>query len=365
MENNLVGIDKVEGTATDESFVSSIKDKRIRIFKSPWHTGHDHDLIEALSPIADFGLLINYTRRWDDKNRPLPANTEWVTHYEKGKYDLVILNIDQQCSNMNLNKSILTRQMKQSIREIDPDVPIITINHGTPVYPEAYKDARKEDNYVSELLKKEILDVVAPDYMVVNSDQAQKEWGYEKSRAIIHGMNPDEWVYKEDREVRSVTFISQAGIGDRYYNRSYLIAIMELLKEKHGINHQWIGQQGSFQPKSGKEYKDYLGSSLIYLNATYASPMPRSRTEAMLSGCCIVTTPQHGASEFIKDGENGFIIPHDNVEYAVGLLAKLINNYEVAKYIGQQGRKTALEIFNRDRYRDDWMNLLRELNILK
>lgn len=341
-----------------------IMEKRLKIFKSPWHTAHDHDLIMALADVADFSLLINYTRRWDDKNRPLPENTEWVTHYEPGKYDLVILNIDQQCSLPGLNKAVLTQQMKQAVREVDPNVPVIFINHATPVYPEAFPDASKATNYISEELKKQILDIVGGEFMVVNSHQAKEDWGYEKSRAIIHGMNPDEWIYSEIREPRSCTYVSPAGIGDKYYNRSFLIQVMENLKEKYGIQHQWIGTAGCFQNKNIKEYKEFLSKSLIYFNPTFASPMPRSRTEAMLSGCCIVTTPEHDADSFIQDGVNGFIVPSNNPYYASELIARLIDNYDIAVEVGKRGRETAMKIFSRERYRQDWINLLTDLKIL-
>lgn len=341
-------------------------EKRLRIFKSPWHTAHDHDMIMALSPIADFSLLINYTRRWDDKNRPIPENTEWVTHYEKGKYDLVILNIDQQCSLPGLNKGVLTKQMKESVRSIDPDVPIIFINHATPIYPEKFPDGNRENKYVSELLKKEILDIVSPEYMVTNSHQALREWGYDpaKSRAIIHGMDASEWIYSEVKEPRSCTYVSAAGIGDKYYNRTFLMAVMDILKERYGISHQWIGTPGCFQNKGIKDYKEFIGKSLIYFNPTFASPMPRSRTEAMLSGACIVTTPEHDADTFIKDGENGFLVPSNNPEYSAELIARLTKNYKIAVEVGKRGRQTALEIFNRDRYRADWLQLLTDLKIL-
>lgn len=315
----------------------------------------------ALADIADFGLLINYTRRWDEKLRPLPENTEWVTHFEKGKYDFAILNIDQQCSNLNLNKSILCRHMRQSIREIEPDLPVVWINHGTPVYPELYKDATKETDYVSDILRKEILEVVGDDLMVVNSHQAVKDW--EKGEAIIHGMNPDDWIC-DDKEPRVATFISQAGIGDKYYNRSYLNAVIELLKEKYGIKLQWINTPGCFNAKDHKDYKEFLGKTLVYFNPTFASPMPRTRTEAMFSGCCVVTTPQHGADTFIKDGENGFIVPHNNPKYTAALIAKLLSNYKLAQMVGNKGRETALKIFTRKRYQNDWVNFI-DKNIIK
>lgn len=339
--------------------------KRLKIWNTPWHVAHNADLCNALKPIADFDFLINYTRRWDEKNRELPENVNWVTHYEKGKYDLCILHIDQQCSNPALNKSVLTKHMKQAIREVDQDVPIIFINHGTPVYPEMYADGNRSNKYISEKLKKEIIDIITPDYMVINSHQAKDDWGYEYSRTIIHGIDAEEWVCNDNKEPRSATFVSMAGIGDRYYNRSFLVAVMEELKERYGIKHQWVNTPGCFTAKSIKEYKEFMGKTLVYFNPTYGSPMPRSRTEAMLSGCCIVTTGSHDADSFIKDGYNGFLIPHDDVSYTSVLIARLIDNYKLAKEIGIRGRESAVQVFNRERYKTDWMKLLTDLKIIK
>lgn len=331
--------------------------KKIRIWKSPWHLAHDYDLMMALKDVADFDLLVNYTRRWDERIRPFPPNANWVIDFEKDKYDLAILNIDQQCSNFDLNKANLTVQMKKTIKEIDPKVPIIFINHGTPVYPELFADATPKTNYVSEQLKKEIMDIVGDDYMVVNSAQASKDWG--KGFPIIHGMDIDEWKFSEEREPRVATFISIAGIGDKYYNRSYLAAVMELLNDKYAIKLQWINTPNSFTAKNIDDYKEFLSRTLVYFNPTYASPMPRSRTEAMLSGCCVVTTETHGAKEFIEEGFNGFFVPHNNPEYASKLIASLIkDNYELAKEIGLRGRETAKRLFSRERYSQDWQNLI-------
>ncbi len=330
--------------------------RKLKIFKSPWHVGHDYDLIKATEDVADWSLLINYTRRWDTKNRPLPKNTEWVTHFEKGKYDLAILNIDQQCNLPNLNKGKLTKQMREVIREKEPKLPVIFINHGTPVYPEVYKDASKDNGFCSDILKEEIKEIVGVDTMVVNSHQAKEDWGW--GYPIIHGLNGDEWL-PETKEPRVCTFISSAGIGDKYYNRSYLVDVMEVLRDEYGISLQWINTPKCFGAKSIKDYKEFLAKSLIYFNPTFASPMPRSRTEAMLSGCCVVTTPQHGASGFIKDGENGFLVPHNNAILTAKLIATLMNdNFKQAVEIGKRGRETALKIFDYKRYRDDWIELI-------
>lgn len=333
--------------------------KKLRILKSPWHLAHDHSLMSALADVADFDLLINYTRRWDENVRPLPANCKWVTHIEPGVYDLAILNVDQQCSQPGMNKAILPRHMRQAIEEIDPNIKICFINHGTPVYPELYQDANRTTNYVSEQLKSEILEIVKPYPMVVNSFQAQEEWGYGK--AIIHGLDPEMYKPADIKEPRAISFVAKAGIGDKYYNRSFLEEVMTRLKEKHGIRLEWVNAPGFWQASSSKDYNDFVSRSLIYFNPTFGSPMPRSRSEAMLLGCCIITTPQHGGADYIKDGVNGFVVGHNEVDKAVEIIATLINNgYEQAIWMGKNARETAIKEFSIERYHNDWVNFLND-----
>jgi len=115
--------------------------------------------------------------------------------------------------------------------------------------------------------------------------------------------------------------------------------------------------------------------------------MPRSRTEAMLSGCCVLTTPYQGASEFINfdtkkiwqnvEGEkeyisvidkmvdapdiNGFIVP-DNPSAIAALCDYLISKkYNRTVEIGQVGKKLAQKIFSKERYDADWHKLLEEV----
>ena len=161
--------------------------------------------------------------------------------------------------------------------------------------------------------------------MVVNSEQAAVDWGF--GHPIIHGMDPAEWKCDENREPRVATFISIAGIGDKYYNRSFLVEVMDYLRKKYSIQLQWINTPGCFKARDINDYKEFLSRTLVYFNPTFASPMPRSRTEAMLSGCCVITTPAHGADKFIKDGVNGFLVSPNNVEYSGKLIAKLLKEY--------------------------------------
>lgn len=320
---------------------------RLKIFSTPWHIGAQRELIKAID--ADWYYIINHTRKWADSIRPQPDNLHWVTEFDPKLYDLVILHQDQQMAVGDLGKSKLFFQLEKVTR--GKGVPRIVQNHGTPTYPE---------KFTPEQLKKFFTKIAKRfDRVVVNSHQAFKEWELPNSRTIIHGMRQDEW-FDLPKEPRIVTFISPAGIGDKYYNRKLLNATRDILKEDYGIQHIWMCQDTpSFD--NWEHYKTFLGESLIYFNPTYGSPMPRTRGEAMHSGCCIVTTKYHDADTFIRHNENGFIVPNNPESCARLLSDLLLNRYKDCVEIGQEGKRTAKKLFNRERLKKDWMTMINEI----
>lgn len=342
----------------------------IRVFNYPWHIGHQYELMKI--PDTKFSWLIQHRRKYDDSGRGdmiTKYGLEWVPHYESGKYDVAILHLDQQCFEegiMDRGKGSLTREINTVIK----DIPKVLIMHGTPYYPEMFSCDITEENYKALGFTKEQVGMSSElitrfqkfcediDYVVFNSHRAREQWGFKdnpKSRTIWHGLEVDEWK-PLPKEPRVVTFISPGGL-DKYYDRTFLQAIKEKLEEKD-IYHCHISVDVSM--KNFEMYKEFLSRSLIYINPTRESPMPRSRTEAMLSGCCVLTTPHQDADMFIEDGENGLIIPR-NPDYVVRIVEALIYDYKKAQDIGVKGRETALKLFTAERYQKEWKEVLDEV----
>lgn len=347
-----------------------MENKPIRIFNYPWHIAHQYELMQI--PNTKWSWLIQHRRTYSSFPRDdffTKLGAEWVNSYEKGKYDVALLHLDQQCFEDGIwekGKGSLFQDIKKAVT----DIPKIILMHGTPYYPEVYTSDITEENYEelgftkeqigmsSELInrfKEEVKDFEA---VIFNSYRAQEQWGMKddpRALTIWHGMDESEW-FDLPKEPRVVTMIGPAGL-DAYYDRTFLRAIKELLQEK-GIEHCHITVDASF--KSWTEYRNFLGRSLLYLNPTKESPMPRARTEAMFSGCCVLTTPHQDADKFIKDGENGIMIPR-NPQVVADLIESLIFDYKKAIEIGQAGKKTAHETFNIDVYRNKWVELLNKL----
>lgn len=338
--------------------------KRINIFGHVNHAGNQYEMLKLAKkyPIK-FHYLESNVRRWD-RFTPRPEPTtwlsedefEWVTHYEPGKYDLAILHVDQQHTDPKIGKG----QIYTDLNNLIQDIPKIVINHGTPMWDEFYTEDLVINGGTIQTPRGEkrligMREKIGDNFMVVNSYESVERWGW--GYPLIHGMDKNEW-FDLPKEPRVVIALSPGGL-DKYYNRGLLTAIKGAVKEKTGLDVVHI--QVNYKAHDWQDYRDFLGSSLIYINPTLDSPMPRSRTEAMLSGCCVLTSRYHGAEDFIEHGVSGFIVPDNPLSYA-SAIDKLLNNaFEGAVQMGQNGKAVAEKYFNLDRYLDDLWYIVSEV----
>jgi len=331
--------------------------KRYRIFDYIWHVPHQFDMIYALREDCDFYLCLNAKKQWDSGSRPVPQNLTFVTHYEPGFYDLAILHIDQQIIVQDHIKKLIYDQFDSLIQ----DIPKIVLNHGTPVFPERFYELglhRLTEKQMELQCIAMVKDIVGTKTMVVNSHTAAtgSEWGF--GMPIVHGMNPADWL-DLPKEPRAFTALAPYGF-NRYYNRSTMIEVSDILFRKSG-------QTLSFAKinidthRSPDDYRNYLGRSLIYVDTSFRTPMNRARTEAFLSGCCVVQVEgAHDLERWATDGENIVLVP-DNPSVIADTIIELIEHrYQDAVEIGKKAKEMAIMEFSPERYRDDWMNLLKQ-----
>lgn len=316
--------------------------KPIKIFNIPWHVAHQYELYKI--PNTEWYHCLNPIRKWSaggKEFRPKPSNVFEVPHYEPGKYDLAVLHLDQQCVDETIGKSKLYRELNAQIK----DIPKIVINHATPFWPEVY---------TSEYIIMRVKQLIGDNHMVTNSHRAGEMWGEigASQTTIIHGLDPEEW-WDLPKEPRVITTLSPAGL-DRYYNRKLLNETKAILKDR-GIPHAWVTVD--WRANDFNDYRNFIGRSLIYFNPTLESPMPRSRTEAMFSGACVLTLANHDAETFIEHGVNGIHVPNNPVVVA-DLIEELMKNYQTCIKIGQAGKETAKKLFHKDRFQKDWMDLI-------
>lgn len=329
--------------------------EKLNIFTAVNHVGNEHELLKLTRKYpVKFHYLRNNVRRWTEYSaRPEPTTYlgpdkfEWVNSYEPGKYDLAILRVDQQHADPKIGKGQLYRDLNAVIT----DVPKIVVNHGTPMWDEVFtEDVVINGGTIPGRNGPKPIDgikqLVGDNFMLVNSYTAASRWGW--GYPVIHGLDANEW-YDLPKEPRVVISLSPGGL-DAYYNRQLLTYIKSYVRERVGLNVVHITVD--WLARDWDEYRKFLAQSLLYVNPTKDSPMPRSRTEAMLSGCAVLTSRYHEADKFIRHGENGFIMPDNPLSYAEAI-SQLINfHYRDTVEMGQLGKQTAQKYFNIERYLD-------------
>lgn len=333
---------------------------KLRVFGVVNHVGNQYEMLKLMENYeVEFTYLENNVRRWSEYSaRPIPKNLKWATHYEPGKYDLAILHVDQQHTDPRIGKGQLYRQMNEVIQ----DIPKLVINHGTPMWDEYYTEDLVINGGTIQTPRGEkhlqgMKELIGDNFMVVNSYESVDRWGW--GYPLIHGMDQNEW-FDLPKEPRVVISLSPGGL-DKYYNRTLVSAIKSAVGEKSGITVQHTNVNISFEQDNWMQYRKFIGSSLINLSPYKDSPMPRSRTEAMFSGACILTSKYHGADEFIEHGKNGFIVPDNPLSYAEAIHYLINDCYKDALAMGQEAKKTAQKYFNQERYQKDLWFLMTEV----
>lgn len=81
--------------------------------------------------------------------------------------------------------------------------------------------------------------------------------------------------------------------------------------------------------------------------------------EAMMMGIPVIGLATTELSAVIDNGYSGFI--HTDVDYLIDKMNMLLEDSELAREIGQNGKATAMSRFNIKRFTDDWQQLFNEV----
>jgi glycosyl transferase family 1 len=199
---------------------------------------------------------------------------------------------------------------------------------------------------------------------VCNSHQAAREWGFARHRVIWHGLDPQEFPpgthqagvvghgfdpvrphYRGGHEFRRVAALLMPGVAVATHEHPGVCGISP--------------SDRRYAELSFRAWVDHLRRFKVYLNTTLRSPMPRSRTEAMMCGVVPVSLRNHDVDRFVVQGENGFY--GDSPEELAGYISFLLGNEAARADIAREARATALLVFNHDRFLSDWTAMLQEL----
>ena len=91
------------------------------------------------------------------------------------------------------------------------------------------------------------------------------------------------------------------------------------------------------------ELPRYLSSSDIYVSTSVSDSSPLSLQEGMACGLAPVVTDIPANHDWIKDGENGFLVPISDIEMLANKIVYLIKNDQIREEFGKTNRKIIQE----------------------
>ena len=326
----------------------------LKILDYPWHQVHAYRLH---SIPADFYFLDLDHVAWNYAQRPAPENWRGVVEarsVQAGDFDVMLLHLDQWCGYHELDMRGMAFRAAYDVHR-RTGIPAVIIMHGTP-------DGAENRHAVLRLIRD--LPVVC------NSRQAAAEWdggedrvdryGLRQFRAITHGYRVSEfWSAPLTARKREIVSICSGGDTSREYH-----GIPLLYRIARDVPLAMYGPRGN-RPwlPNYSAYRQMLARALVYFSPTRRAPMPGARTEAMLSGVCVVSVPGNDFEDHVRDGETGYIVRR--YADAVRVLSGLLDEPERAYRIGRAGREWAQTEFCHKRFVANWMSVLDKIGVGK
>lgn len=123
-----------------------------------------------------------------------------------------------------------------------------------------------------------------------------------------------------------------------------------------------LGVKAEIRPPAGKEELRswYRRARIVTIPSRYSEGSSFAGIEAMSCGTPIVVTDIGGLPDIVKDGYNGFMVKPDADELGAAMV-KILKDTKLAKRMGQNGRKLALEKFSYRKFCEEWRKALKEL----
>lgn len=96
-----------------------------------------------------------------------------------------------------------------------------------------------------------------------------------------------------------------------------------------------------FMPGATKAVKEKIEKAAVYVLSSNTEGMPNSLMEAMALGLCCISTdcPCGGPKTLIENGENGILVPVNDVKAMTKALDKVLGDKEYAEQLGENAFK--------------------------
>ena len=123
-----------------------------------------------------------------------------------------------------------------------------------------------------------------------------------------------------------------------FHNKLTFIPSLEHLANQLGVSVNWTGPRQDVRP--------LLKRLDVYVCSSRAESSPISVWEAMSMAKPIVSTDVGDVPLYVKDGENGFIVPIGDVSLLADRVGQILQDSIKRKHFGKKSRQIALQNFD-------------------
>jgi glycosyltransferase involved in cell wall biosynthesis len=302
---------------------------------------------QPLFNILGFWKLWKYTRKGDIIAVVYPQlyfPSVWLVSKLKGaKVVLVSVGITWDSLNMSFREKILYAMVKWLEK-----IALKGCDLATGIDTRYLTEARKFDRKAADKKIRIIYNFVHTDFYSPSKKKKQQiilcPRNLRHARGVdlaIKGMQAVNSVYKDAKLVV---------LGD-----GPIRGELESLIKKLGVN-------AEIRHAVGKEElrEWYRKASIVVVPSRYSEGSSFAGIEAMSCGTPIVVSNIGGLPDIVKDGYNGFMVNPDAGEIGKAML-KILKDKALAKRMGENGRKMALQKFSYEKFCEDWKKIMHEV----
>ena len=314
--------------------------KRLNILTFATHERYEENLCKTGHNF--YSLRVG--KEWDETYAPIPENYHIVDEIPE------FLDIDIVLSHTSCERIQAAHDLLSGIRGGSHNLAVPILRH-CHVLPDVRFDTGQEISSFAQI-------PVDANSFISNFNRAS--WGFseDNSSVVEHGVDTDFWCPPDSKVPEIKGCLS---VVNEFPTRDWCCGF-ELWKQVvNNLPRMIVGKctshPGFSQPaQTREELRSYYQRARLFLNTSIHSPVPTVMMEAMACGCPVVTTGTCMIPEIIEHGVNG-IIANDASDLNFWC-RELLDKPELAKRIGENGRKTIVEKYNLKNFVDGWNNLL-------
>lgn len=101
----------------------------------------------------------------------------------------------------------------------------------------------------------------------------------------------------------------------------------------------------------GEEKERWLRESHVFVLPSRAEGLPMALLEAMAYGKAVIVSPVGGIPEWVDDGQEGILVPPDDIAAITEAIRRLVESPEVCRQMGQRARQR-VEPLSVENYRE-------------